>query len=171
VGMKRLANVCLVALVFFFSLNLAPMIFESFTSDRTWASHPPDSFYMFQGPYGQKTAHYWRIVSPLASAAFVLSLVLNWRSARKTWLAAAFVAYVAVQIATMAYFVPEQEALISNVATVSREALQARADQWIFLNYFRIVGGVVAFVFLLSAVLIPHAASQSPAGELAPASR
>ncbi len=87
-GRKRLANVCLVALVFFFSLNFAPMIFESFTSDRTWASHPPDSFYMFQGPYGQKTAHYWRIVSPLASAAFVLSLVLNWRSARKTWLSA-----------------------------------------------------------------------------------
>src|SRR4029453_13529509 len=27
------------------------------------ASNPPESFYMFLGPYGQKTAHYWRILS------------------------------------------------------------------------------------------------------------
>src|SRR5262245_6051526 len=38
------------------------MMFESFTSDRTWASNPPESFYMFLGRYGQKTAHYWRVV-------------------------------------------------------------------------------------------------------------
>jgi hypothetical protein len=66
-NMQTLSNACLMALVFFYSLNLAPMMFETFTSDRTWASSPPDSFHMFQGPYGHKTAHYWRVVSPLAS--------------------------------------------------------------------------------------------------------
>ena len=57
---------------------LGPMMFESFTSDRTWASDPPDSFHMFLGQYGQKTAHYWRIVSPLALVTFVLTLIFNW---------------------------------------------------------------------------------------------
>ena len=64
--MDALPELLLGALVFFYSLNLGPMMFESFTSDRTWATNPPDSFYMFRGPYGQKTAHYWRVVSPLA---------------------------------------------------------------------------------------------------------
>ena len=49
VEILRPANLCLVALVLFFSLNLAPMMFESFTSDRIWASNPPESFYMFLG--------------------------------------------------------------------------------------------------------------------------
>ena len=64
-AMLQPSNLCLFLVVFFYSLNLGTMLFESFTSDRTWASHPPESFAMFLGPYGHKTAHYWRIVSPL----------------------------------------------------------------------------------------------------------
>jgi hypothetical protein len=152
----RLSNLCLIALVFFYSLNLAPMMFESFTSDRIWASNPPDSFSMFLGPYGQKTDHYWRIVSPLALVTFIAAIALNWQiPGRRTWLLVAFVLYVAVQASTMAYFVPEQEGLITNAGTLSREALQSRASRWILSNYFRIVSGVLAFVSLMSAVLVP----------------
>jgi hypothetical protein len=75
----HLWDACLVALVFLYGLNLAPMMFESFTSDRTWASNPPDSFHMFLGQYGHRTAHYWRVVSPLASLAFVLSFIVSWQ--------------------------------------------------------------------------------------------
>jgi len=77
--MTHLADLCLVGLVLAYSLNLAPMMFESCTSDRIWASNPPDSFHMFLGQYGQKTAHYWRVVSPLAVVTFVLSLIFNCR--------------------------------------------------------------------------------------------
>ena len=154
--MLLLSNLCLVALVFFYSLNLGPMMFESFTSDRTWASNPPESFYMFLGKYGQKTTHYWRIVSPLALLSFVLSLVLNWHVFdRELRLFVAFVLYLAIQITTMAYFVPEQERLISNAGSLSRDVLRARASRWIFLNYFRNTAGVLAFIFLLFAVLVP----------------
>ena len=96
-----MANLLLAVLVFFYSLNIGPMMFESFTSDRTWAAHPPDSFAMFLGPYGHKTAHYWRVVSPLASLSFVLALAFNWRAPRRRWwLVAAFLLYVAIQVAT-----------------------------------------------------------------------
>ena len=150
----ELANVCLMVLVFFFSLNLAPMMFESFTSDRIWASNPPDSFYMFLGRYGQNTAGYWRIVSPLASVAFVLSFVFNWEaSGRAGWLAVAFALFVVIQIATMAYFVPEQESLIAHAPSLSRKVLETRASRWMVLNYVRNVAGVVAFACLLTAVL------------------
>ena len=147
----------LAALVFFFSLNFGPMMFESFTSDRTWASNPPESFAMFLGPYGQKTAGYWRIVSPLAMASFVLSLVFNWHVAdRRVWLLAAFLTYLAVQAFTMLYFVPEQEALISSAGSLSPEILKARADRWIFLNIFRNTVAVVSFACLLRAMLVPR---------------
>jgi hypothetical protein len=155
--MTRLSELFLAGLVFFYSLNLGPMMFESFTSDRTWASNPPDSFHMFLGQYGQKTANYWRIVSPLALASFVLSLIFNWQVVdRRLWLSIAFVLYLAVQASTMAYFVPEQEQLISSGDSIARELLKSRADRWIFLNYFRIVAGVLAFVFLLRAMLAPR---------------
>ena len=153
-GQLQFAEWWLVVLVFFYGLNLGPMMFESFTSDRLWASHPPESFSMFQGPYGQKTAHYWRVVSPLALVSFVLSLVVNWRvSDRPLWLSLAFIVYLAVQLSTMVYFVPEQETLIAGSGSLSRELLKSRADRWTFLNYFRNLGGVVAFVLLMRAVL------------------
>ena len=154
----HLSNLCLIALVFFYSLNLAPMLFESFTSDQIWASNPPASFYMFLGKYGQKTAHYWRIVSPLALLTFVLAFIFNWYGFdRRLWLSLAFVFYLPVQIATMAYFVPEQEALISNAESLAREVLESRANRWTFLNYFRNVAGVLAYIFLMFAVLAPRA--------------
>jgi hypothetical protein len=157
--MMHLANLCLVGLVLADSLNLAPMMFESFTSDRIWASNPPDSFHMFLGQYGQKTAHYWRVVSPLAVVTFILSLIFNWHLVdRMFWLFVALALYVAVQLATMTYFVPEQEALISNAGSLSRDVLHARAHRWIFLNYFRNVAGVVAYVFLMCALLAPSQA-------------
>src|SRR5262245_8282250 len=155
--MLQLPNLCLVVLAFFYSLNLAPMIFESFTSDRIWASNPPDSFDMFLGRYGHHTAHYWRVVSPLALVSFVLSIVFNWQVAdRRVWLSIASILYLAAQVSTMAYFVPEQEGLITGASSTSRELLKARADRWIHLNYFRIVAGVLAFVCILSAILVPR---------------
>jgi uncharacterized membrane protein len=92
-----------------------------------------------------------------------VSFVTNWNvPGRKAWLTAAFVCYLAVQISTMAYFVPEQERLISSAGALSREVLQSRANRWIFLNYFRIAAGVLAYVFLMSAVLLPGGASRPP---------
>jgi hypothetical protein len=157
--MVHLADLCLLGLVLAYSLNLAPMMFESFTSDRIWASNPPDSFHMFLGQYGQKTAHYWRVVSPLAVVTFVLSFIFNWHLVdRMFWLFVALTLYVAVQLATIAYFVPEQEALISHAGSLPREVLSARAHRWIFLNYFRNVAGVLAYAFLMCAVLAPSQA-------------
>ena len=157
--MMHLSDSCLVAVVLAYSLNLAPMMFESFTSDRIWASNPPDSFHMFLGQYGQKTARYWRVVSPLAVVTFVLSFIFNWHLVdRMSWLFVALTFYVAVQLATIAYFVPEQEALISHAGSLPREVLSARAHRWIFLNYFRNVAGVLAYAFLMCAVLAPSQA-------------
>ena len=35
----------------------------------------------------------------------------------------------------------------------SRDVLHARAQRWVFLNYFRNVAGVLAYLFLMGAVL------------------
>jgi len=153
----RWSELSLAATVFCYSLNFGPMFFESWTSDRIWASHPPDSFYMFLGPYGQQTAHYWRLVSPPATASSVLSLIANWSSGiRRHWLLAAFALYVVVQASTMVYFVPEQERLVADADSFAREVLQSRASRWIALNYFRNLAAVLAFVLLLRAALQPR---------------
>ena len=56
----------------------------------------------------------------------------------------------------MTYFVPEQEALISGAGSIARDLIKARADRWILLNYFRIAAGLLAFAFLLRALLVPR---------------
>jgi hypothetical protein len=123
VEMLQVPNLCLVALTFFYGLNLAPMMFETFTSDRMW---------------------------------FILSLIVNWQVVgRELPLSVAFVLYLAIQMSTMMYFVPEQEGLISSAGSLSPEILRARANRWIFRNYFRNIAGVLAFIFLLSAVFVP----------------
>jgi uncharacterized membrane protein len=71
------------------------------------------------------------------------------------WLSVAFVLYLVVQLSTMVYFVPEQEGLISSAGSLSRDVLQSRAHRWIFLNYFRNAAGVLAYVALMLAVLVP----------------
>lgn len=153
----RLPALSLAVLVFFYSLNFGPMMFESFTSDRTWASNPPDSFSMFMGPYGQKTAHYWRVVSPLALVSFILGLARNWRVGdRALWLSIAFAFYLVIQASTMAFFVPEQEALITGAGSLAPDLLKGRADRWIFWNYFRIVAGVLTYALLLRAIFTPR---------------
>ncbi|HEY7191792.1 MAG TPA: hypothetical protein VH436_34835 [Vicinamibacterales bacterium] len=63
--------------------------------------------------------------------------------------------YLAVQGATVAYFVREQETLISNASTVPREALSAGGNRWTSLNDVRNIGGVLAFVFLMMAAFAP----------------
>ena len=64
-------------------------------------------------------------------------------------------AYLVVQLSTMVYFVPEQEGLISSAGSVSREVLRSRANRWTFLNYFRNVAGVLAYVALMLALVVP----------------
>jgi len=148
------SEACLAGLVFLYSLNFGPMVFESFTSDWTWASKPPDSFHMFLGLYGHKTAHYWRVVSPLALSSFVLSIVFNWHVVdRRFWLCTPLALYIAVQASTMAYFVPEQERLITGRGSLCGALLKSRADRWISLNYLRIGAGVLAFVCLLRPLI------------------
>jgi uncharacterized membrane protein len=81
--------------------------------------------------------------------------VVSWQVPdRRLWLSVALVLYVAVHAATMGYFVPEQEGLISSAGSLSRDVLQCRANRWIFLNYFRNAAGVLAFVALMLAVLV-----------------
>jgi hypothetical protein len=85
--------------------------------------------------------------------------VLNWSAGgRRLWLFAFFAVYLAIQIPTLAYFVPEQEKLIAGGEAIGRQDLKARADRWIFLNYFRNVAGVMSYGFLLFALLTPSTA-------------
>jgi hypothetical protein len=54
----------------------------------------------------------------------------------------------------MVYFVPEQEGLISSAGSLSRDVLRSRANRWIFLNYFRNVADVLAYIALMKIALV-----------------
>jgi hypothetical protein len=47
--------------------------------------------------------------------------------------------------------------VIANAGAWSREDLSARANRWVFLNYFRMIAGVLSFIFVMWAILQPAA--------------
>ncbi len=140
------------ALIILFSLNLGPSFFESLTSDRTWASNPPESFYMFLGKYGQETIHYWRVASPIALLLFIICLLFTWKQPQvKKLMVPAFILFILIYIATQVYFVPVQTNSIANMNSIDAVTLKKQADQWIAVNYLRNAAGFACFILLLLA--------------------
>ena len=69
-----------------------------------------------------RRSHYWAFSS----------VIFNWDVVdRRPWLSVAFICYLAVQVSTVLYLVPEQEGLIKNADSLDRKFLQSRADKWI----------------------------------------
>jgi len=64
-----------VALVFLYGLNLAPMMFETFTSDRTWASSLTSSGGSLSRDVLQFRANRWIFLNYFRNAAGVLAYI------------------------------------------------------------------------------------------------
>jgi hypothetical protein len=57
--------------------------------------------------------------------------------------------------ATVAFRSSQLDILISSAGSLSHDVLRSRAHRWMFLNYFRNVAGVLAYVALMLALVVP----------------
>ncbi len=125
-------------------------VYEHTSTVPVWAQAPPVSLTMFQGEYAIAAANFWMPVHPINFVLLIAALVLNWRTARRSFIAATIIGYAVILAITFAYFVPELVAITqTSISTIVDPSLTARAGMWEKLSLVRLV-----FLLFLAVTLL-----------------
>lgn len=148
--MKSLRTYWLIAAAICFIVVIGGAVYEHVCMIPRWKLAPPQSLTMFQGKYGINNARFWQSIHPVTLILLITSLVANWKTARKKYVAIPVMAYVVVLGVTFAYFVPELLFIIQTpYSDTVNTSLVARAGRWETLSLVRLVVLVLAAVTLL----------------------
>jgi hypothetical protein len=136
-----------------FSIMIGGAVYEHLGVVPQWAAAPPVSLSMFQGEYGIRPEVFWMLIHPVNIVLFSLTLILHWKTARRTIVLSVFALYVAVLLITGLYFVPELLSIIKTpMSSAADPDLVRRAGLWETLSLVRLacllVMGVVLFMGL-----------------------
>lgn len=132
-------------------------IFEEIVVAPVWSASPPTSFALIQGPNGLSLTSFWIPFHIAANIFLVITLVLNWQyQVRRNYLLIVLAIYLVIRVATFAYFAPEIIAFEKTLAQgpFSPE-LEARAELWTTLSWFRTIGEIGINILLLLAIIKP----------------
>lgn len=104
---------------------------------------------MFRGDYGLYAQAFWMPIHPVTLALLLLTLLLSWKSPRRTNVLTTLIGYVAILVITFIYFVPELIAITSTPYSDTVDAaLTERAEKWEMLSLVRL-----GFLIILSLTL------------------
>ena len=126
-------------------------------------SVPPKSLTIFQGAYAINSAPFWRYIHPITLALFIITLILNWHSARKFHVLISMAVYVIIIIVTFTFFVPELISIITTkYSDTIDESLQQRGSTWINLSFIRLLISVVMAIVLFLGLTKPGITQPPP---------
>lgn len=133
-----------------YCLIIGAGVYEHLSTWHIAFSEPPRSLMMFQGEYAIRPDAFWRFIHPLTLILLLVTLALNWRTARRKNILITVVTYVLMIIATFSYFVPELMHIIKTpFADTVDPDLQHRGHLWISLSLVRLT-----FIFASACVLL-----------------
>ena len=122
-----------------FSIIIGGAVYEHLNIVPTWAAAPPVSLGMFQGEYGLKPELFWKMIHPINILLFVVTLIFNWKSARRINLGLVLTVYILILVVTAIYFVPELISIISTPFSATQDPeLIRRASLWETLSIIRL---------------------------------
>lgn len=129
-----------------FSIVIGAAVYEHLAVVPRWAAAPPASLSMFQGQYGLYAQAFWMPIHPVTLALLLITLLLSWKSPRRSNILITLIGYAAVLGITFVYFVPELIAITGTQYSETVDAaLTARASKWETLSLVRLV-----FLIILS---------------------
>ena len=158
-----------------FTIMIGGAVYEHLNVVPQWSAAPPFSLQMFQGPYGLKPELFWMLIHPVNVGLFLLTLVLHWKTARKSTLTGVLALYLVILAITSVYFVPELISLISTPYSETVDpALVQRASRWETLSLVRLGGLLVMALWLFLGLAKPatvrvKAATRATTGKKRPA--
>lgn len=112
---------------------------------------PPVSLAMFQGEYNLNGEAFWAKIHPITLLLFIGTLIIFWKSEKRTNILIALIGYLLIIIATFSYFVPELlDITSSEYSTTIDETLKNRAKLWENLSLLRlsIIMGLAVILFI-----------------------
>lgn len=133
-----------------FCIMIGGAVYEHTSVVPQWAAAPPASLSMFQGEYGLNPAPFWQSIHPVTLIFLIISLVLNWKGARRNHILYVLIPYFLILVITAIYFVPELMAITNTAfANTVNADLTRRAKTWEILSLVRLAVLIGMAVFLL----------------------
>jgi len=150
-------NLSLMALVFCCLMQIGAQLYAVFVVASTVSAAPPRSFAMLQGQYGYNSSAFWNTVPMITAGLFVIALVANWKTPRRTLLLLALTLFVIAGLVAGLYLEPifnEMKAI--GFKDEVDPVLQSRAATWYALDRAVWALGAVAGGTLLLALIRPE---------------
>ena len=136
--MKR--NILYSVCCLFFAIIIGGAVYEHMSVVPQWAAAPPVSLSMFQGEYGLKPELFWKIIHPINILLMVVTLIFNFRSARRINILIVLTGYILILAVTAVYFVPELISITTTAFSTNKDPeLIRRASLWELLSIVRLI--------------------------------
>ena len=153
-----------VAFTFALAVNTGAALLASTVIFPVWSASP-EAARSWTGEVNE--AAFFMRVSPIVLILAVVSLLMSRRAsaASKIWIRVSAGLYLLFFAATLAYFVPGQEALHgAGGASITPAELNTRLQTWVALNWVRQAVGVLALGAALHALSMSHGNTSSSPG-------
>jgi hypothetical protein len=164
-GSLNFRNVTMMALVVSLFMQVGAQLFALSVVASTIAEAPPRSFAILEGPYRYDSSPFWGTVPPITALLYIVGLIANWKSPRRTLLLASFGLFLAGGLVAGLLLEPEFASITA--AGYSDEvdpALQSRAAAWLASDWAVWGISLAAGIALLLALARPVAGNHNNAG-------
>jgi hypothetical protein len=157
---RFLQNTTLIALIVSCFVQIGAQLFAISVIAHVVQSAPPRSFAILEGPYRYDSSAFWQTVPPITTVLFLVALIGNWKTDRRTLLLVAFILFLIGGAVAGVYLEPMYARMIAvGYRDVVDPDLQARAATWYAMDYGVWVLGLAAGIALLCALARPATAA------------
>ena len=164
-GDLNIRNLTLMALIVSCFMQIGAQLFALSVVVSTIAEAPPRSFAILEGDYRYDSSPFWGTVPPITGLLFIVALIANWKTPRRTLLIASFVLFLIGGLLAGLLVEPEFDAMVATgYSDKVVPARQGRAPTW--LAYDWAVWGIslAAGIALLLALARPVSPKHDKSG-------
>lgn len=154
-------NITLVALVVSCFLQIGAQLFAISMVASTIVEAPPRSFAMLEGDYRYDSGAFWGTVPPITGFLYIIALIANWKTPRRTLMLASFGLFVVAGLLAGMFVEPEFAAITANGYSDSVDpALQSRAATWLAYDWgvwgIALAAGIALLLALARSAACPN---------------
>ena len=155
-GELNFRNLALMALIMSCFMQIGAQLFAISVVASTIAEAPPQSFAILEGPYRYDSSSFWNTVPPITALLFIVALVANWKTPRRTLLLSAFGLFLIGGVLAGMVLEPEFAAItVAGYGDTVDPELQSRAARWLAYDWAVWGLSVAAGIALLLALARP----------------
>jgi len=155
-GNLNIRDITLMALIISCFMQIGAQLFALSVVASTIAEAPPRSFAILEGQYRYDSSSFWGTVPPITGLLFIVALIANWKTPRRTLLLASFVLFVIGGLVAGLLVEPEFATMIATGYSDEVDPeLQSRAASWLAYDWTLWGIALTAGIALLLALARP----------------